>query len=121
MPTSIFVTRERRAWMRLQTHTVVFDRDPEFARFLTNASGSVLTILHIWVADVAAGPAVIRHYLGSVRHCACGGWMSRWELYRLFRQAKVTAGFVGEGTHTFRARLSSLLRDYFHEEKQIDT
>jgi hypothetical protein len=47
--------------------------------------------------------------------------MSRWELYRLFRQAKVTAGFVGEGAHTFRARLSSLLRDYFHEEKQIDT
>jgi hypothetical protein len=121
MLTNIFVTVERRAWMRLHSHTVVFDRDPAFDRFLRDPSGSVLSILRIWVAESAVGPAVIRHYLGSVRHCACGGWMSRMELYRLFRQATVIAGLVGERAHTFRARLSALLRDYFHEEKQIDT
>ena len=107
--------------MRLSSHTVVFDRDPAFARFLTDSSGSVLSILRIWVAEAAAGQAVIRHYLGSVRHCACGSWLSRRELYRLFRRARLTASFVGESAQTFRARLSSFLRVYFEEEQKIDT
>jgi len=105
MRKNVFITSERRAWMRLRSHTVVFDRDPQFARYLTDASGSVLSILSIWVADAAAGSAVVHHYLGNVRHCGCGGWMSHRELHRLFRRATVTARRVGERAHTFRARL----------------
>jgi len=119
-PTKILVTDERRAWMRLRSHTVIFDRDPEFARFVKDRSGSVLSILRIWVADSTAGPVVIRHYLGRVRHCECGGWMSRRELYRLFRQATVTARLIGEGNQAFRARLSTLLRRYFGESKHLE-
>jgi len=107
--------------MRLHTHTVVFDRDPKFARFLTDPSGSVLSILRIWVADSTTSPAEIRHYLGSVRHCECGGWMSRRELSRLFRQATVTARLIGEGAQAFRARLSTFLREHFSETKHLDT
>jgi hypothetical protein len=117
MRKNVFVTQEKRAWMRLRSHTVVFERDPDYARYLADQSGSVLSVLRIWVADTATGPAEIRHYLGSVRHCACGGWMSREELFRLFRQATVTACLVGESTSTFRASLSHLLRKHFGEEK----
>ena len=53
----MFVTEERRAWMRLRTHTVVFDREPDFARYAADRSGSVVTILRVWVAE-ASNPTV---------------------------------------------------------------
>lgn len=83
---------ERRAWVRTGDHTVVFDRDPDFVRFLADSSGSVLRILRIWVADADTDAPRIRHYLGSVRRCECGGWMSHRELIRLFRRAIKAAG-----------------------------
>ena len=101
--------------MRLAQHTVVFERDPEFARFLADSSGSVLHILRIWVACPGSAWPEIRHYVGSIRHCDCGGWMSHRELLRLFRRATVTARRLGESAQTFRARLTSLLREYFKE------
>jgi hypothetical protein len=112
---NIFVTDERRVWMRLSNHVVVFERDPEFPRFLSDPSGSVLSILRIWVAIPASGAPNIQHYLGSIRHCACGGWMSHRELLRLFRQATLTARRLGESAQTFRGRLRRLLREYFDE------
>jgi len=114
-PMSIFVTDERRAWMRLRDHLVVFDRDPDFGRFCRHTSGSVLRILRIWVASPASDLPVTRQYVGSIRRCECGGWMSRRELLRLFRRARVTARKVGESADAFCARLSGFLRDYFDQ------
>lgn len=113
MRKNIFVTDEKRAWMRLRSHTVVFDRDPDFTRCQASPGGSVLSILRIWIAEPNDGESVIRYYLGSIRHCECGGWMSPGELHRLFRRATTVARQMGEETKIFRARLSRFLRDYF--------
>ena len=115
IPRNIFVTDERRVWMRLQDHTVVFERDPDFTRFLADPSGSVLHILRIWVAYPESESPGIQYYVGSVRHCDYGGWMSHRELLRLFRRATVAARCLGESARTFRARLTSFLREYFNE------
>ena len=112
---SIFITDERRAWMQLRDHIVIFERDRDFARFARDPSGSVLHILRIWVARPESASPEIRHYIGSVRRCERGGCMSHGELLRLFRRATVTARHVGEGARTFRARLSRFLRDYFDD------
>jgi hypothetical protein len=112
---SILVSDERRVWMRRRDHTVVFERDPEFARFLADPSGSVLHILRIWIACPDSKPPGIRHYVGSIRHCDCGGWMSHRELLRLFRRATLAARHFGESAHEFRARLRRFLREYFEE------
>jgi hypothetical protein len=110
---NIFITDERRVWMRLRDHIVIFERDPDFERFVANRSGSVLHILRIWVGCPKEGALQIRHYLGSIRRCECGGWMSHRELLRLFRQATVTARLLGERAAAFRGRLSQFLREYF--------
>ena len=98
--------------MRLRDHTVVFDWEPEFARFLGDPSGCVLLILRIWVADSESGTSSVHHYVGSVRRCECGGWMSHRELMRLFRRATITARILGESAGAFRARLIRFLRLY---------
>ena len=103
--------------MRLQSHTVVFDNDPAYLRLVSDPSGSVLRILNVWIGDVAGDSTQIHHYLGSVRRCACGGWMSHRELVRLFRRATTTARLVGETGEILRSRLSGFLREYFCEDK----
>ena len=113
MPTNVFVTAERQVWMRLRDHTVVFDRDPDFTRFLPDPSGSVMQILRIWVADPGPESPRIRHYIGSVRHCASRGWVSHRELVRLFRRATSAALRLGISAQPFRMRLSDLLRQHF--------
>jgi hypothetical protein len=90
------ISNERRAWMRLATHTVVFDREPDFARYSKDPSGSVIRIVHLRLAEAGQGLPTIRHYLGSVRRCDCSGWVSRCELARLFHRATVAAYLVGE-------------------------
>lgn len=109
----IFVADERRAWMRLRDHVVVFERDPDFARFLLDPSGSVLRVLRIWVTGPGTKSPANLHYVGSIRRCDCGGWMSHRELLRLFRRARLSARKVGLRADTFRVRLSAFLRDYF--------
>lgn len=115
IPRTVFVTDEKRVWMRLRDHVVVFERDPAFNRFLTDPSGAVLHILRIWVACPGGEGPRVRHYVGSIRRCECGEWMSRGELLRLFRRATVTAGLLGESAGRFRSRLSEFLRTYFRE------
>ena len=107
--------------MRRGDHTVVFERDPDFFRFVTDPTGSVLRIVRIWIADTAPHLSHVRHYVGSVRRCECGGWMSHRELMRLFRRATVAARLAGESVATFRGRLSEFLREYFEDEKNPDT
>jgi hypothetical protein len=110
---NIFITDERRVWMRLRDHIAIFERDRDFARFLGDPSGSVLHIVRIWVGSPKAAPLQVRHYVGSIRRCECGGWMSHRELVRLFRRATVTARLLGECAGAFRGRLSQFLREYF--------
>ncbi len=110
---NIFITDERRVWMRLRDHIAIFERDPDFERFVADPSGSVLHVVRIWVACPKGGSFRIRRYLGSIRRCQCGGWMSHRELVRLFRRATVTARALGECADAFRARLSQFLREYF--------
>ncbi len=112
-PENIFVSDETRVWMRLRDHTVVFEREPDFVRFAGNPTGSILHILRIWVACPASDPPKIRHYIGLIRRCECGGWTSQRELLRLFRRATIIARHLGESAHTFRAQLSRFLREYF--------
>ena len=96
--------------MRLRDHVVIFERDPDFVRFRHDRSGSVLRVVRVWVAGPEQGASQIRHYLGSVRYCECGGWMSHRELVRLFRRATMTAHREGESARLFRVRLSRHLR-----------
>jgi hypothetical protein len=114
-PMNIFVTDERRAWMRLRDHLVVFDREPDFQRFHRDPSGSILRVLRIWVARPGSDSRHLWRYVGSIRRCECGGWVSNRELLRLFRRASVTARHVGERADAFRARLRGFLRDYFDQ------
>lgn len=120
MTASIFITDERRIWMRLRDHAVVFDNEPDFPRFLNDPSGSILRVLRIWVADSTADLSRVRFYVGSVRRCDCGTWMSHDELVRLFRRATVTARMLGENTGSFRSKLSRFLREYFGDRMKND-
>ncbi len=110
---NIFITDQRRVWMRLADHIAIFERDPDFERFVADPSGSVLRIVRVWVGCPQAGVLQIRHYVGSIRRCECGGWMSHRELLRLFRRATATARLLGECAGAFRGRLSQFLREYF--------
>ena len=114
------ISEERRVWMRLSTHTVVFDRDPDFARYSKDPSGSVIHIVHLWLADVGEAPPTIRYYLGSVRRSDCGGWVSRRELARLFRRATVAAHLAGENALGLRHGLTRYLREYFTTKHEPD-
>jgi hypothetical protein len=113
---NIFVTAERRAWMRLRDHIVIFEGDPAFVRFCKDPSGSILRVLRIWVETPVPDSQRVQHYVGSVRRCQCGGWMSHRELCRLFRRASVTARRLGEDASIFRTRLATFLREYFEEQ-----
>ena len=106
--------------MRLSTHTVVFDRDPDFARYSKDPGGSVIRILHLWLAEAGEALPAIRYYLGSVRRCDCGRWVSRWELARLFRRATVAAHLAGESGLGLRRSLSRYLRKYFAAKHEPD-
>jgi hypothetical protein len=114
------ISNERRVWMRLASHTAVFDRDPDFAHLSKDPSGSLIRIVHLWLADAGQGLPAIRHYLGSIRRCDCGGWVSRHELARLFHRATVAAHLVGESGLGLRHRLSRYLREYFKAEHEPD-
>jgi len=109
----IIISNERRVWMRLASHTVVFDRDPDFLRFCKDPSGSVIRMVHLWLAEPARESPAIRHYIGSVRRCDCGGWISRGEVRHLFRRATAAAILAGENRRGFRRSLSCYLREYF--------
>jgi hypothetical protein len=108
-------------WMRQGDHTVVFDRDPNFSRFVKDPGGLVLRILRIWIADPATDSPNALHYIGSVRRRERGGWMSYRELMRLFHRATIVARLLGEGVGGFRVRLSGFLRDYFSDDRNHGT
>lgn len=89
-----FHVEERQAWLRWRTHTIVFDRDPDFARFAQDPTGRRKRLLRIWLAEPGAGRPYLRAYLGTVTFCATGP--SFPELCRLFRFTSKAAADAGQ-------------------------
>ena len=100
-----FLVEQRRAWVRTQTHTLVFDRDPDFERFSQDPTGEIKQLYRIWLAG---NPANKRAYLGSIRHCETG-WPYA-DLIHFFRRASRSAEQVGVPPRTLRPRLAGFLR-----------
>lgn len=72
IPRTIFVTDERRVWMRLHDHVVIFEREPDFPRFAADSTGPVLRIVRIWVVFPGSALPRTQYYVRSVRYCARG-------------------------------------------------
>ncbi len=100
-----FLIEERQAWVRTQTHTLVFDRDPDFPRFSRDPSGTVKKLYRVWLEDTPRTPKI---YLGSARLCA-DGW-SFGELTRLFRRVSRYANGAGIPSRDLRLQLADRLR-----------
>jgi hypothetical protein len=108
-----FHVEQRRAWVRTRSHTLVFDRDPDFEYFCKDRSGEIKQLYRIWLADT---PANKRAYLGSIRHCQTG-WPYE-DLIHLFRRASHSAKQVGIPPRTLRPRLAGFLRGLTWAAKQ---
>lgn len=109
-----FHTEERRAWIRTHTHTVVYDRDPDFPRFSVDPSGTVKRMLRIWLAEPGAGRPLLHAYLGTVTFCFSGP--SFRDLCRLFRLTSRAAKLVGHSAGALRQDLADLLRRNIQQE-----
>ena len=62
LQTMFFLFEKRRCWVRSATHTVVFERDPEFHRFAQQPGGVVKTFVRIWLTGWNDAPS----YVGGV-------------------------------------------------------
>lgn len=105
-----FHIEERRAWLRSRTHTIVFDRDPDFARFARDSSGTVKRMLRVWLAEQHGPHRHLHAYLGTVTFCATGP--SFRDLRRLLHFASRAARAAGQSARTARRRLCDILRPY---------
>jgi hypothetical protein len=114
MSAPFFHVEERRAWIRTSTHTVVFDRDPDFPRFAPDPGGSVKRMLRIWLAEPGEKRPHLRAYLGTVTFCFMGP--SFRELCRLFHLTSKAAKAAGQSARTLRSDLAGMLRKYIREE-----
>jgi len=104
----MFQTRERRVWMRLDNHAVVWDRDPDFKRFCRDERGTLLRILHVWLAGSDKERAAARAYIGAIR--LGRHWPRREELSRILRRAGACAHLAGKSPRVVRRQLADLLR-----------
>lgn len=109
-----FHVEQRRAWVRTSTHTVVYDRDPDYIRFARDPSGKVKRMLRIWLAERNAEQPLLRAYLGTVTFCFTKP--SFRDLCRLFHLTTAAAKVAGESAKALRHDLADLLRKYIHEE-----
>ena len=101
---------QRQAWFRTGTHTVVFDHDPEFSRFRTDATGQLKSLLRVWVIiDGAANDARQPSYLGACRLCA--GHLEWSDLLRLLRRARLLVADRMQ-RRELRHAVAATLRDY---------
>ena len=109
-----FHVEEHRAWIRRHKRIVVYDRDPDFQRFVRDQTGTVKLMLRIWLAEPTVGQPYLRAYLGTVTFCFVGP--SVQDIARLFRFATAAAVAAGQSAATLRHKLASLLRQYIHQE-----
>jgi len=99
---------ERQAWLRPHTHTVVLDRDPEFARFARDSTGTVRHLLRVWLAEQRGPRRHLRAYLGTITCCAAGPSLP--DLRRLLRLTSQAASIAGQPAHVLRRHLIQTLR-----------
>ena len=102
-----FHIEERRAWLRSHTHTIVLDRDPEYARFAREPSGRLRRMLRIWLAECRGNRTHLCVFLGTLTCCVTGP--SFRELRRLLRLTTAAAP-DGDTARRLRRRLIALLR-----------
>jgi len=116
MAAMFFHVEQRSAWVRTSTHTVVYDRDPDYVRFARNPSGKVKRMLRIWLAERNADRPLLRAYLGTVTFCFMKP--SFRDMYRLFHLTTKAAKAAGQSAKALRRELADLLREYMDEEYQ---
>jgi len=122
MAATFFHVEERRAWVRTSTHTVVYDRDPDYPRFAKDPGGTIKRMVRIWLAEArsdqpAKGQAdqpFLKAYLGAVMFCFAGP--SFRDLCRLFHLTSRAAKAAGQSAKALRRDLAALLRTYIKEE-----
>jgi hypothetical protein len=117
MSTAFFHVEQRTAWIRTSTHTVVYDRDPDYPRFARDPGGSIKRMLRIWLAEPGSDRPFLRAYLGTVTFCFTGP--SFRDLHRLFHLTTKAARTAGQSAKALRNDLATLLRKYIHEEYEL--
>jgi len=116
MAAMFFHVEQRSAWVRTSTHTIVYDRDPDYVRFAQDPSGTVKRMLRIWLAERNAERPLLRAYLGTVTFCFMKP--SFRDLCRLFHLTTGAAKATGQSAKVLRRDLADLLREYMCEEYQ---
>ena len=116
MSDMFFHVEQRSAWVRTGTHTVIYDRDPDYPRFAKDPSGSVKHMLRIWLAEQNTDRLLLRAYLGTVTFCFMKPSLK--DLYRLFHLTTMAAKAAGQSARALRRDLADLLREYMSEEYQ---
>ncbi|MEA3227052.1 MAG: hypothetical protein U9Q07_13965 [Planctomycetota bacterium] len=114
MACMFFHIEERRAWIRTRTHTIVYDRDPDYPRFSRDPSGTVKRMIRIWLAEPGFEQPCLRAYLGTVTFCFAGP--SFRDLCRLFHLTSRAAKAADQSSKGLRRDLAALLRGYIREE-----
>jgi hypothetical protein len=117
MAATFFHVEQRSAWIRTSTHTVVFDRDPDYPRFAKDPGGIIKRMLRIWLAEPGSDRPYLRAYLGTVTFCFTGPTFR--ELCRLFHLTTRAAKAAGQSAKTLRSDLATLLRQYIREEYEL--
>lgn len=101
----------------MSTHTVVYDRDPDYPRFAKDPGGTIKHMLRIWLAEPGQDRPYLRAYLGTVTFCFMGP--SFRELCRLFHLTTRAAKSAGQSAKALRSDLADLLRKYIREEYKV--
>jgi len=103
-----FIIRERRFWMRMDTHAVVSDREPDFQRICHDPEGTIFRVFKVGLADPPPNQSCPRAYVGSLRF---GPSLPRpEELRRFYRRAASLAHLVKLPPDSFVRRIKAFLK-----------
>ena len=114
MNTMFFHIEQRRAWIRRHKRIVIYDRNPDYARFANDPNGTVKHMLRIWLVEPQGNQICFHAYLGTITFCFTGP--SSGDIFRLFRFTSKAAKGTSESARELRHDLAVLLRKYIHEE-----
>jgi len=117
MAATFFHVEERRAWIRTSTHTIVYDRDPDYPRFEKDPGGTVKRMLRIWLAEPKGNQPHLVAYLGTVMLCFTGP--SFRDLCRLLRFTTRAAKAGEQSAKALRHDLAGIVRAHLHEELRV--
>jgi hypothetical protein len=109
-----FHIEQRRAWIRRHKRIIVYDHDPDYARFAKDQSGTIKLMLRIWLAESRGDLPYLHSYLGTITFCFIGP--SPQDIIRLFRFTSKAAKDSGASAKELRHGLSVLLRKHIHNE-----